>query len=58
MMPPPALELTPPKKGARISPLTPARYHVNFTASQDLKENLDRARELAGHGTTVESLFE
>ena len=39
-------------------PLSPARFHINFTASEALKNNLDKARELAGRGATVESLFE
>ncbi len=55
---PAALERTPPTKAARITPLSPARYHVNFTANEGLKRNLDKAKELAGHGVAVESLFE
>jgi hypothetical protein len=41
-----------------VKPLAPARYHVSFTASEGLKNNLERAKELAGHGATVEGLIE
>ncbi len=47
-----------PRKAARITPLAPTRYHVKFTASEKLKNNLDRAKELAGFGAKVEDLFE
>jgi hypothetical protein len=45
-------------KSAEVRPLAPARYRVQFTAGEALKSNLDRARELAGHGATVEELIE
>ncbi|MBT8491520.1 MAG: HNH endonuclease [Deltaproteobacteria bacterium] len=54
---PPARAIV-PAKPANIRPLAPARFHVSFTASEALKKNLDRARELAGHGATVEGLVE
>ncbi|MBT8493810.1 MAG: HNH endonuclease [Deltaproteobacteria bacterium] len=38
-----------PAKPAKVQPLAPARFHVQFTASQALKNNLERAQELAGH---------
>ncbi|MBT8492193.1 MAG: HNH endonuclease [Deltaproteobacteria bacterium] len=47
-----------PPRPAAVKPLAPARYHVSFTASEALKQNLERARELAGHGATVEGLIE
>jgi hypothetical protein len=56
----PSVELPPGAvaKPAKVQPLAPARYHVSFTASEALKDNLERAQELAGHGATVEALIE
>ncbi len=42
-----ALPSAPPLGPAKIAPLSPARYHVSFTATEELKRNLDKARELA-----------
>ena len=47
-----------PAKSATIRPLAPARYHVSFTASEELKQHIERAKELAGHGANVEALIE
>lgn len=53
-----ALLLAAPERPARMAPLAPARYHVSFTASAELKNNIAKAKELAGHGARVEDLFE
>jgi hypothetical protein len=36
----------PPSRPARIEPLAPARYKVQFTASAQLREKLERLRTL------------
>ena len=46
------------KPAPEISPLAPARYKVQFTAGQDLRDKLERARELGGRGASLESLME
>lgn len=45
-------------KPVKIRPPAPARYHVSFTASEQLKNHLDRAKELSGHGAHVDQLIE
>jgi len=47
--PPPPAASAPPAQKARIEPLAEARYKVQFTASQALKDKLDRARALLSH---------
>jgi hypothetical protein len=39
----------PPARQARIEPLSESRYKVQFTASQALKDKLDRVRDLLSH---------
>ena len=50
--PPPAnATAKPASRPARpsITPLSPARYKVQFTASQELRDKIERARELLSH---------
>jgi 5-methylcytosine-specific restriction endonuclease McrA len=51
-------ETVEPAKPVKVQPLAPERYHVSFTASEALKNKLERAKELAGHGARVEDLIE
>lgn len=47
-----------PLRNARVTPLSPARFHVNFTASERFKGHIDAALELAAPSTTLEALIE
>ncbi|MBT8494137.1 MAG: hypothetical protein KJO07_13865 [Deltaproteobacteria bacterium] len=46
-------ETVEPAKPVKVQPLAPERYHVSFTASEALKNKVERAKELSGHGARV-----
>ncbi len=45
----PQPELTPPPKPAVVAPLAPDRYHVQLTASRELRDKIEQAKALLRH---------
>jgi 5-methylcytosine-specific restriction endonuclease McrA len=52
-VPPPAPR---PEQKPRLEPLSPGRYKVQFTASEDLKRKLERAKDLLSHANPTRDL--